>query len=158
MIPSRHVLAILTGMATARASASIMALGLDPRFDLTHAYWIVAGTAGVDPKVASAGSAAWERYVVDGDLGQEIDARDIPADWPTGILPNDRTTPYQEPAAAGHNDDGNLAYALNAGLVDWAYALTRGRQAARRRRRWPRLARPTPVRARCRRSCWRATA
>src|SRR5437868_4924321 len=39
--PKSHVLAILTGMATARASASIVALGLDPRFDLSHAYWIV---------------------------------------------------------------------------------------------------------------------
>jgi len=55
--PRRHVLAVLTGMATARATASIMALGTDRRFDLSHAYWIVAGTAGVDPKTASAGSA-----------------------------------------------------------------------------------------------------
>ena len=49
-------------MATARAAASVMALGSDPRFDLTHAYWIVAGTAGVDPKVGSAASAMpWSR-------------------------------------------------------------------------------------------------
>jgi purine nucleoside permease len=123
--PRRHVLAILTGMATARASASIMALGLDPRFDLSHAYWVLAGTAGVDPKVASAGSAAWERFVVDGDLGQEVDARDIPPDWPTGMLPNGRTTPYAEPPPPAHNDDGNSAYALNPALTDWAYALTR---------------------------------
>jgi purine nucleoside permease len=123
--PKRHVLAILTGMATARASASIMALGLDPRFDLSHAYWVLAGTAGVDPKVASAGSAAWERYVVDGDLGQEVDGRDIPQDWPTGLLPNGRTTPFGEPPPRAQNDDGNNAYALNAALVDWAYAKTR---------------------------------
>jgi purine nucleoside permease len=123
--PKRHVLAILTGMATARASASIMALGLDPRFDLGHAYWVLAGTAGVDPKVASAGSVAWERYVVDGDLSQEVDGRDIPPDWPTGILPNGRTTPFAEPPPPARSDDGNNAYALNPALVDWAYALTR---------------------------------
>ena len=123
--PKRHVLAVLTGMATARASASIMALGMDPRFDLSHAYWVLAGTAGVDPKVASAGSVAWERFVVDGDLGQEIDGRDIPADWPTGILPNQRTTPYALPAPPSHNDDGDTAFTLNRGLVDWAYARTR---------------------------------
>ena len=121
----RHVLAILTGVATARAAASIMALGLDPRFDLTDAYWVVAGTAGVDPKAASIGSAAWARFVVDGDLGQEIDARDMPPDWLTGILPNGRTTPYELPAPAARNEDGNVAYALNRGLVDWAYARTR---------------------------------
>jgi purine nucleoside permease len=123
--PKRHVLAILTGMATARASASIMALGLDPRFDLSRAYWVLAGTAGADPKVASAGSAAWERFVVDGDLGQEVDGRDIPDGWPTGILPNGRTTPFGEPPPSAHNDDGNNAYALNPALVDWAYAMTR---------------------------------
>jgi purine nucleoside permease len=123
--PKRHVLAILTGMATARASASIMALGLDPRFDLSHAYWVLAGTAGVDPKVASAGSAAWERFVVDGDLGQEVDGRDIPPDWPTGMLPSGRTTPFAQPPPPAQNDDGNSAYALNPSLVDWAYALTR---------------------------------
>jgi purine nucleoside permease len=123
--PHRHVLAILTGMATARASASIMALGLDPRFDLSHAYWVLAGTAGVDPKVASAGSTAWERFVVDGDLGQEVDGRDIPGDWPTGMLPNGRTTPWAEPPPPAHNVDGDNAYALDPALVDWAYEMTR---------------------------------
>jgi purine nucleoside permease len=122
--PDRHVLAVLTGMATARAAASIMALGTDPRFDLSHAYWIVAGTAGVDPKIGSVGSAAWARWVVDGDLGQELDAREIPSNWPTGILPYGRTTPYGLPAPAGHTADGNVAYRLNPGLVDWAYRLT----------------------------------
>jgi purine nucleoside permease len=120
-----HVLAVLTGMATARAAASITALGLDPRFDLSHAYWVVAGTAGANPKYASAGSTAWARYVVDGDLSQEVDARDIPADWPTGILPNGRTAPYQLPAPTSHNDDGNMAYAMNPALVHWAFGLTK---------------------------------
>ena len=123
--PDRHVLAILTGMATARASASIMALGLDPRFDLSHAYWIVAGTAGANPKYASLGSTAWARFVVDGDLEQEVDARDMPSDWSTGILPNGRLKPFAAPAPPAVNDDGAMAYALNPGLVDWAYGLTK---------------------------------
>jgi purine nucleoside permease len=124
--PKTHVLALLTGEATAQAAASVMALGMDPRFDLTHAYWILAGTAGVDPKMASAGSAAWERWVVDGDIAQEIDPREAPADWPTGMLPNERSTPYEAPPPPIHADFGNVAYELNRGLVDWAYAKTRG--------------------------------
>src|SRR5216684_187840 len=40
------VLAVLTGVGTAKSAASIMALGMDPRFDLTKAYWLVAGIAG----------------------------------------------------------------------------------------------------------------
>ena len=124
--PKRHVLAMVTGMATARAAASITALGVDPRFDLTHAYWIVAGTAGVDPKVGSAGSAAWARWVVDGDLAQELDPRDAPPDWPTGIVPYDRSTPYAPPTPALIGQNAGVAYALNPGLVDWAYARTKG--------------------------------
>src|ERR1700734_3506668 len=35
------VLGLLTGVGTARATASVMALGTDPRFDFSKAYWIV---------------------------------------------------------------------------------------------------------------------
>jgi len=121
----RHVLAVLTGIATARGAASIMALGADRRFDLTHAYWIVAGVAGVDPKAASVGSAAWARWVVDGDLEQEIDPRDAPPAWPIGIIPLGRTTPYQSPTPPIHGAEGDVAYELNAGLAHWAYERTR---------------------------------
>jgi len=122
--PHRHVLALLTGEATARAAASVMALGCDPRFDLSHAYWIVTGTAGVDHKIASAGSAAWSRFVVDGDLAQELDARDMPADWPTGFVPYGRTEPYQAPTPLAETEAGHVVYALNRNLVDWAFART----------------------------------
>ena len=37
------VLGMLTGVGTAKAAASVMALGLDPRFDFSKTYWIVAG-------------------------------------------------------------------------------------------------------------------
>jgi purine nucleoside permease len=50
------VLGICTGIGTARAAASIMALGLDPRFDLRKAYWVVAGIAGIDPEDGTPGS------------------------------------------------------------------------------------------------------
>ena len=49
------VMGIVTGMGTANAAASIMALGLDSRFDLTSAYWLVVGIAGFDPEDASLG-------------------------------------------------------------------------------------------------------
>src|SRR5579859_8047481 len=52
------VLAVLTGVGTAKAAAAVMALGLDPRFDLSKAYWLVAGIAGINPERGSLGSAA----------------------------------------------------------------------------------------------------
>jgi purine nucleoside permease len=115
-------MAVLTGVGTAHAAATIMALGLDPRFDFSHAYWLLAGIAGGCPDRVSLGSAVWARWVVDGDLGYEIDAREIPPDWPTGYLPLRRTAPFEEPAEPV---DGQV-YALNARLVEWAFDLTRG--------------------------------
>ena len=114
-------MAILTGQGTAHAAATIMALGLDPRFDFTHAYWIIAGIAGGSPDRISLGSAAWARWVVDGDLGYEIDAREMPQDWTTGYVPLRKTRPFEPPAAAL---DGQV-YALNQSLAQWAFDLTR---------------------------------
>ena len=116
------VLGILTGVGTARAAASIMALGLDPRFDLRKAYWIVAGIAGVDPIDASLGSAAWAEWIVDGDLAHEIDAREIPADWKIGFVPLRRSVPYEQPRI--DNGSGEV-YHLDPALGDWAFRLTR---------------------------------
>ncbi len=118
------VLGVLTGVGTARAAATIMALGSDPRFDLSHAYFVVAGIAGIDPKMGSLGSAVWSDYVVDGDLAHEIDAREIPKDWKTGYVPLGKSTPYEQPRQARFGDDGNV-YHLNPSLVDWAFGLTK---------------------------------
>lgn len=118
---SQGEMAVLTGRGTAHAASTIMAVGLDPRFDFRHAYWIVAGIAGGSPDRVSLGSAVWARYVVDGDLGYEIDAREIPSDWPTGFVPLGKKVPYEQPAQP---QDGQT-YALNASLANWAFDLTR---------------------------------
>ena len=123
--PTTGVLGLLTGVGTSRATASVMALGLDPRFDLTHAYFLVAGIGGIDPAMGSLGSAVWSDWIIDGDQAYEIDAREIPKDWTTGYIPLGKSTPYEMPRAARfHNDDGNIFH-LNTALVSWAYNLTK---------------------------------
>jgi purine nucleoside permease len=130
--PKTGVLGLLTGVGTSRATASVMALGLDPRFDLTHAYFLVAGIAGIDPAVGSLGSAVWSDWIIDGDQAHEIDAREIPsateADrklWTTGYIPLGKSTPYEQPRQPRFNgDDGNI-YHLNSSLVSWAFNLTK---------------------------------
>ena len=115
------VLGMVTGVGTAKAAASVMALGLDPRFDLSKAYWIVAGIGGGDPADVSVGSAVWADHVVDGDLAFEIDARQIPANWPTGYTcrcGRARLTSSQRATTTGK------MYTLNPGLVGWAFHLT----------------------------------
>jgi len=123
--PKTHVLAVVTGMGSSRGAASVTALGYDPRFDLSRAYWLVPGTAGVDPKMASSGSVAWARWIVDGDYATEIDIRDVPAGWTTGMIPFGRTEPFQLPAPPAQSAMANMAYPLNVKLVDWAYGLSK---------------------------------
>jgi purine nucleoside permease len=123
--PALGVLGIETGEGAERGAASIMALGSDPRFDLTKAYWVVAAVGGIDPNVASVGSAAWAQWVINADLGYELDARDMPAGFSTGIIPLERHAPFAEPAPPADSMDGQEAYELNPGLVRWAFAQTR---------------------------------
>src|SRR3984893_3034603 len=93
------VLGMVTGVGTAKAAASVMALGLDPRFELSKAYWIVAGIGGGDPADVSLGSAVWADHVIDGDLAFESDGGQIPESWPTGYVPLQKGTPYEQPAS-----------------------------------------------------------
>lgn len=114
-------MAVLTGQGAAHAAATLMAVGLDPRFDFSHAYWIVAGISGASPDKASLGSAVWARWVVDGNLAYEIDAREIPSGWSSGFVPLRKSRPFEAPAAPL---DGQV-FALNPGLAQWAFNLTR---------------------------------
>jgi purine nucleoside permease len=122
--PDHTVLGIVAGTTLVNATASMMALGLDPRFDLTHAYILINGIAGVDPHAASIGSAAWARYVV-GDVAREIDPHDAPADWPYGIFPLGGNVPNPKQIPAQHGIVRSNLYTLNASLAQWAYQQTR---------------------------------
>lgn len=120
------VMAVLLGGGIPNATASIMALGLDPRFDLSKAYWLIAGVAGGDPADMSLGSAAWARHVVDGDLHYEIDGREIPDHWPYGIIPLGQKEPTTDPDDIEQSSRlGTIAFSLNQQLVDWAYSVSK---------------------------------
>jgi purine nucleoside permease len=115
------VLGIVTGMGTSRSSSAVMALGLDSRFDFTKAYWLVAGISGGDPHDVSLGSAVWAEYLVDGDYGHEIDAREIPDDWSTGYFPLFSKGPYDPNKPTTQSE----VFQLNPDLANWAYNLTK---------------------------------
>ena len=120
--PDTQILGMVTGVGTANAAATTMAVGLDPRFDLTEAYWLVAGIAGIDPEDASIGSAAWSAWLVDGDLGHEIDVREIPEDWPFGYFARRTKRPFDPNKPEITYGE---FYHINEGLRDWAFELTR---------------------------------
>jgi purine nucleoside permease len=115
------ILGMVTGMGTNKSSSAVMAVGLDPRLDLSKAYWLVAGIAGVDPEDASVGSAAWAKYLIDGDLAHEIDAREIPKEWEVGYFPYQANQPYDPKKPANKGE----MFKLNESLVDWAFAKTK---------------------------------
>jgi len=117
------IIGIVTGTTLVNSTTSIMALGLDPRFDLTHAYWLLNGIAGVDPHVASLASAAWASYVV-GDVSRYIDPKDAPSDWPYGFFVSGAHQPNVMPEKA-NSAFGRNVYELNPALVAFAYGLTK---------------------------------
>jgi len=120
--PETGVLAIVTGKGSIKSATATLALGLDERLDVSKAYWLVAGIAGIKPEDASVGSAAWAHYLADGDMAHEIDAREIPAGWSSGFFalhskgPEDKTP--LEPA------NGEMCE-FNPALQDWVFALTK---------------------------------
>ena len=120
------VLGVCLGGGIANATASIMALGMDSRFDLTKAYWLIAGIAGADPADMSLGSAAWARWVIDGDLLYEIDGREIPDGWPYGMIPLGAQEPADGPQDIRTGWSLNtIAFELNQGLANWAFKVSK---------------------------------
>ena len=109
----------------------LMALVLDPRFDFRKTYWLFTGTSGVDPRVASIGSAAWSRWVINGDTLREFDDRQIPKDWPYGLFAIGASRPNQLPndpnsyAGMTTADTLSVVYDLNQALARWAFNLTK---------------------------------
>ena len=117
------MIAVVSG-TTSRASNQVMALVMSGLFDFSRTYWLVNGIAGVDPADASIGSAAWSRYVIDGDIAYEIDSREGDPSWPYGIMPIGSTVPNVRPKPQGW-EPSPMAYELNPALVARAFALTR---------------------------------
>lgn len=117
----QDVCVVTTGMGYANAASSIMALTFSSRFDLSRAYFLISGIAGIDPARGTLGSAAWAKYLVDFGIQWELDAREIPAVWNTGYLGINTKSPTEKPPL----DYRNEVFQLNSKLADAAFALSR---------------------------------
>jgi purine nucleoside permease len=118
----RGILCMLTGVGNVSAACAVTALGLHPEFDLTRAYWLMAGIGGADPDRMPVGSAAWIDWVVDGELMHEIDRGEAPAAWTTGRFPLGKAEPFAPPATPRF---ATHAWRIEPGLLNWAVGLTR---------------------------------
>ncbi|KAJ7753318.1 purine nucleoside permease [Mycena maculata] len=88
---------LTTGEAEINAASTISSLLLSPSFNLTSTYFFITGIAGVNPKIGSIGDVTFAKYAVQVALQYEFDARQIPADFPTGYFPQDSLAPGQVP-------------------------------------------------------------
>ena len=108
-----HILLVIN------ASLALSALLSSPLFDLRSTYFIIAGIAGVSPRMGSLGTVAFARYAVQVDLQYEFDSREVPADWVTGYVPLGTTHPSQYPTQFY----GTEIFALNDELCKVAQGL-----------------------------------
>lgn len=116
-VADHSICQVTTGEAEINAAATIMALGLSGKFDLTKTYFMVGGIAGVNPKEAALGSVALSRYAIQVALQYEFDAREMPQNFTTGYLPYGTYFPDQYPT----NIYGTEVFELNAALRDLAF-------------------------------------
>lgn len=131
------VIAMKVGPNSINPAVNVTALGLDDRFDLSHAFWLVNGIAGASPVTGTIGDVALTDFIVNGGVAHQIDSREIPPDWPEGYFPAGSTHPYPQPrveagspedvrtwAGSFHTNRAHTVTMLNAGLLHWAYQLT----------------------------------
>lgn len=118
---------LVTGEAEINAASTISALVHSSSFDLTTTYFLIAGIAGINPKVATIGSVTFARYAVQVALQYEFDAREIPSGWSTGYFPQGAYAPDEYPGSIYGTEvfEVNdalrqlaIVFARNATLVD----------------------------------------
>jgi purine nucleoside permease len=112
---------IITGVLASNAAATIMAVGLSERVDLSQTYVMVAGIGGGPPDKITIGTAAWADWIVSGDLVTELDAREMPAAWD---YPKASLGCAEQWCADGFRT-GTEVFQLDPTMTGWAYELSK---------------------------------
>lgn len=129
---NHEICQVTTGEAEINAAATISAVVLSDKFDLSETYFLIAGIAGVNPDESTLGGVALSRYAIQVALQYEFDAREMPENFTTGYwsfdsyLPNTFPGQWYGSEVFELNDDlRQLAYgyASKANLTDDAQAV-----------------------------------
>ncbi len=112
---------VVTGVGTANATTTLMALAMNEHVDLSKTYILVAGIAGTSPEVNTIGGVAWADWVIDSTTTSEFDSREMPSSY------NYPKFPYACPKEWCEEITklGTEIYQLNPTLVEWAYRFTK---------------------------------
>ncbi|OAL29524.1 hypothetical protein AYO20_09164 [Fonsecaea nubica] len=113
---------VVTGESEINAASTISAFVLSPKFNLTKTYFMVAGIAGVNPKVATLGAVTFAKYAVQVALQYEFDLRDIPSNFTTGYIPFGVDAPDDYPETIY----GTEVFEVNEALRDVAISFATG--------------------------------
>jgi len=113
---------LVTGEAEINAASTVTALILSPVFDLRRTYFLIAGIAGVNPKLATLGSVAFARYEVQVALQYEFDPREIPDNFSTGYIPQGGVVPDEYPQSIYGTEVFELNDALRQRAMSFARA------------------------------------
>lgn len=114
-----------TGEGEINAAASTSALTLSEQFDLRGTYFVLAGIAGVNPKLGTLGSVAVARFAVQVALQYELDARELPAGFATGYVAYGTRAPGRYPTTLYGTEVMGLNAALGAAAFAYANASAR---------------------------------
>jgi purine nucleoside permease len=89
---------------------------LSPLFNLQKTYFLIGGIAGINPKHGTIADVAFSKYAVQVALQYELDAREIPANFSTGYVPQGAFAPDQYPTSIY----GTEVFEVNSALRDLA--------------------------------------
>ncbi|KAG2733940.1 hypothetical protein G9P44_003465 [Scheffersomyces stipitis] len=81
---------VTTGEGEINAASSVTALTLNPLFDLTKTYFLIAGIAGGEPQYTTLGGVTFAKYAVQVGLEYQLDFLDYNntnPDWISGYIP-----------------------------------------------------------------------
>ncbi|KAI0683881.1 purine nucleoside permease [Cytidiella melzeri] len=86
-------------------------------FDLRKTYFLIAGIAGISPKMGTLGGVTFPLFAVQVGLQFEVDAREVPPDrFRTGYIPQGSHSPDEYPTRIY----GTEVFELNGNLREWA--------------------------------------
>lgn len=117
----KSVCQLTAGEGEINAAASVMALVLSKKFDLSQTYFVVGGIAGVNPKYSTLGGVALSRYVIQVTLQYELDAREKPDNFSTGYFSYGTKGPNEYPTTSY----GTEVFEVNDALRDAAYGFAK---------------------------------
>ena len=75
-----------------KAALPVSALTDSILFDLTKTNFMIAGIAGINPRIGTLSSVVLARFAVQVDLQYEFDTREIPSNWSTAYVPQGTTS------------------------------------------------------------------